>query len=291
MGSRITDAILAKGTAYGFGSAALNLEHGGQNGYMARIGMIDTDGKNYAEWISNAAYVRQNVIPVVLSYPKFLDFMPNSDKLIAAYKALIELHPLTIEGFTSGLTVETDSHPIGGAGEEQEEITDVKRAKTSLTITVKEKRGKAVQKFLDILIRYGYKDPDVKKPLVVKYFNGSALDAVGGMYTPDYYTGTALFIEPDITQRVVVDAWLCTNMFFKNNGDRTGKRDIHSANEVPEYSIESSCITMNNESVFTLADSILATLTVLNKIPDTGIVVPSATIDSSLPAANVGFNH
>lgn len=290
MASRISDAVLAKGTAYGKGSAALNLAHGGQNGYTSKIGMVDTDGKNYAEWISNSAYVRQNIIPVVLSYPKFLDFMPNSDKLIASYKALIELHPLTIEGLTSGLTVETDSHPIGGGGEEQEEITDVKRAKSSLTITVKEKRGKAVQKFLDMMIRYGYKDPDTKKPLVVKYFTGSALEAVGGMYTPDYYTGTTLFIEPDITQRVVVDAWLCTNMFFKSNGDRTGKRDIHSAGETVEHSLEIATITMNNEAVLTLADTILQTLTILNTIPDTGMVVPENSINSTIAAAKTGYN-
>ena len=131
-------------------------------------------------------------------------------------------------------------------------------------------------------------DPDVKRPLVSQYITD--ISKVGGMYSADYYTGTVIFIEPDITQKVVVDAWLSTNMFFKSNGDRTGKRDIHSANEVPEYSIESACITMNNEAVFVLADKILLSLTTVNKLPDTGIVVPTGDVDASLTAAKTGFN-
>lgn len=288
-GGRITDAILGKGSAYAGHAPALNLAYGGQNGPMAKIGMVGTDGNNYGEWISNQAYVRRNIIPIVISYPKFFDLMPDASKWIDAYKAMIELLPLSIDGLSSGLTVETDEHPVGGAGEMQEEITNVTRARSTLNFTYKDKAGKAIQRFLDLIIRYGYMDPDVKKPLVTQYITD--ITTIGGMYSADYYTGTVLFIEPDITEKVVVDAWLSTNMFFKSNGDRTGKRDIHSANEVPEYSIESSCITMNNESVFTLADTILASLTVLNKIPDTGIIVSSNAIDSNLTASTVGFNH
>jgi hypothetical protein len=287
-GSRITDAILGKGSAYAGHSPAINLAHGGQNGPMARIGVVGTDGKNYAEWISNGAYIRRNVIPIVLSYPKFFDLMPDKDKLIEGYKAMIELLPLSFDGLSSGLTVETDEHPVGGAGEMQEEITNVTRARSTLSFTYKDKQGKAIQKFLDLIIRYGYMDPDVKKPLVTQFITD--ISKVGGMYSADYYTGTVIFIEPDITQKVVVDAWLCTNMFFKSNGDRTGKRDIHSANEVPEYSIESACITMNNEAVFTLADKILTSLTVLNKLPDTGIAVPSNEVDATIAASKTGFN-
>ena len=287
-GSRITDAILGKSSAYAGHSPAANLAYGGQNGPMARIGVVGADGTNYGEWISNSAYIRRNVIPIVLSYPKFFDLMPDKDKWIEGYKAMIELLPMSIDGLSSGLTVETDEHAVGGAGEMQEEITNVTRARSTLSFTYKDKQGKAIQKFLDLIIRYGYMDPDVKRPLVSQYITD--ISKVGGMYSADYYTGTVIFIEPDITQKVVVDAWLSTNMFFKSNGDRTGKRDIHSANEVPEYSIESACITMNNEAVFVLADKILLSLTTVNKLPDTGIVVPTGDVDASLTAAKTGFN-
>jgi len=287
--SRIKEAVLARNTAYATHGPVLDLKDGGQQGYLSQIGKVGADGKYYDAWISNQAYVKRNVIPVVLSYPKFFDFMPEKDSLIAAYKALIELHPTTIDGLSSGLTVETDSHIIGGAGEEQEEITNVTRAKSSLSFTYKEKAGKSIQKFLDFIIRYGYMDPDTKKPLVSKYI--ANMTDIGGMYTADYYTGTVIFIEPDALYKEVVDAWLCTNMFFKSNGDRTGKRDIKTGGETLDLSIESSAITMNNEATLLLADSILTKLTIINNIPEDGIVTPTNVIDPTLAKQATGYNQ
>lgn len=286
--SRITDAVLAKDEVFAGHSPALKLVHGGQNGWLPRIGQVGADGKNYEEWISNHAYIKKNVIPVVIRYPKFMDFMPNSADWIATYKALIELHPLSIEGLSSGLTVEFDEHAVGGAGEMQEELTNVTRARSTISHTYKEKAGKSIQKFLDYYIRYGMMDPDVKKPLVTEYIN--SMEDIGGMYTPDYYTGTVLYIEPDTTHKVVVDAWLCSNMAPKGNGDRTGKRDLRSAGEAPELSVEFTSITMNNEAVLAMADTILASLTVINDIPDTELVLPSSEVDQDVAAADVGFN-
>jgi len=288
--SRLKESVLSTGTAYAGHNNTMDLANGGQNGHLARIGRVDADGKYYDEWISNQAYIRRNVIPVVLAYPEFMTYMPDSQKWIDAYKALIELHPLTIDGLSSGLTVETDEHAIGGAGEMQEEITNVVRARSSLAFTFKEKAGKSIQKYLDAVIRYGYMDPDTKKPLVIKHFLPAQSEI--GIYTPNFYTGTVIFIEPDITHRSVVDAWLCTNMFFKSNGDRTGKRDIHSAGEMVELSIESTSITLNNEAVLTLADSILKKLTVLNKIPDVDLILPINEADPRLATTpGVGFNE
>lgn len=283
------DSILASNTAYSGHSPAMALEYGGQHGHMARIGLLGPNGQPFDEWINNAAYVRRNVIPIVINYPRFFDHMPEKLRFIRAYKALMEIHPLTIDGLSSGLTVDTDEHPIGGAGEMQEEITDTKRARSQLSFTFKEKMGKSIQKFLDYYIRFGMMDPDVKRPLVSRYF--STISQIGGMYTPDFYTGSMIFIEPDITHKQVVDAWLCVNMFPKSNGDRTGKRDIRSAGEIPEYSIEFASITMNNEAVLRLADSILPALTVLNKIPDLDLYLPVNTINAGLTAQkDSGFN-
>lgn len=287
--SRIKEAILAKGVAYSGHSPVLDLSNGGQNGYMAQIGVVGKDSKHYDAWISNQAYVKRNIIPVVLSYPKFFDFLADKEKFISSYKALIELHPLTIDGLSSGLTVEVDEHAVGGAGEMQEEITNVTRTRSTLSFTFKEKAGKTITKFLDFVIRYGYMDPDAKKPLVTQFIDD--MDKIGGMYTPDYYTGTVIFIEPDALHKEVVDAWLCTNMFFKSNGERTGKRDIHTAGEAPELTIESSAITMNNEAVLNLATDILAKLTIINDVPDTDMATPTTEVDATLAKETTGYNQ
>lgn len=292
MARKLNDAIIGAGQAYGGHSGALNLANGGMFGLMPRIGHIGPDGFNYAEFISNHAYVRKNVIPVVLSYPKVFDLFPNPEVFIAAWKALLELHPRSIEGLDSTLTVETDEHPVGGAGEMQEEITNVTRARTQLSMNVKEKAGKAITKFMEFVVRYGYLDPDQKRPLVSRWLTADKLDELGGMYTPEFYTGSVIYIEPDVTCRKVVDAWLCTNVFFKNKiGDRSGKREITAANEIPDINIELASITMNNENVLRLADKILANLSIFNTISDLDMHLPIAGINSSIEAVEyTGFN-
>lgn len=289
MATTYVDSILNAGTAYSIHSPSINLDYGAQQGYMPRIGMVGLDGKSYGEWISNHAYIRRNIIPVLLQQPKFFDLMPESDQFKSTFKALMEVHPLTIEGLQSGLTVETDEHPVGAAGEQQEEVTNVTRARSQITYTFKERAGRSINKFLNMFIRYGMMDPDTKIPNIAKYI--SDMEEVGNMYTPDFYTATMLFIEPDITGKVVTNAWLCTNMFPKSDGEVIGKRDIRSAAEIPEYSIEFSSITMNNEGVLKLADSILSQLTVLNNIPDLDLILPVTEIDSSVSTYNTGFNR
>jgi len=287
--ARISESVLQKDSVYAGHSPALNLKYGGQNGYMSKIGRVGADGKTYEEWISNQSYVQRNIIPIVIRAPKFFNFMPEPKKWIDTYKALIELHPTSITGLQSGLTVAVDEHAVGGAGEMQEEITNVTRAKSAISMTYKEKAGKAITKFLDTLIRFGMMDPDTKKPLVANLI--ANISDVGGMYTPDFYSGTVLFIEPDVTQKVVVDAWLTTNMFPKTNGERTGKRDIHSAGESPELTIDWGGITMNNDAVLTMADTILAGLTVLNTSPDVDRVPGNDTIVSNVSTSKVGYNE
>lgn len=288
--SKVLEAVLAKDSVYAGHSPVANLIHGGQNGHFSQVGVIGTDGKNYDAWVSNAAYIKRNVIPIVLRTPLFFKLMPDSAKWDATLKALMELHPLAITGLTSGLSVETDEHAIGGAGEMQEEVTNVTRARSTPNFTWKEKQGKAITKFFDRYIRYGMMDPDTKRVLDANYITDINSQA-GGLYTPDWYAFAMLFIEPDITQKHVVDAWLCTNMFPKSNGDRTGSRDLRSAGEAPEISIDFAAITMNNEAVHVLADKVLASLTVISKLPDTEMVVVASEIDSNLTAqTKVGYN-
>jgi hypothetical protein len=109
------------------------------------------------------------------------------------------------------------------------------------------------------------------------------------MYTPDYYTFSMLFIEPDITHTTVYDAWLISNMYPKSNGDRVGSRDIRSAGESPELSIDMAGFAMCNENVRVMAKAMLANLTTLKHIPDLGILVPTDKVDPGIVAAtNIG---
>lgn len=288
MASKFADGTLNRYTAYAKSSPVFNLGYGGQNGHMYRLGLIGPDGKPYDEWIFNQAYVKRNVIPIVLQYPKFFDFMPYPDLWIQAYKALMEVHPKSIDGLNSTLSVETDSHPVGGSGEIQEEVTNVTRAPSTPTFVWQEKANRSIQRFLETYIKVAMMDPVTKTANIHAYLN--SIDDVGGIYTPDFYTGTMLFIEPDVTNKVVTNAWLCCNMFPKSSGDNTGKRDVHSANELVEHSIEFSSLGTPEEPVLVLAQSVLDNLGILNKTPDINLVLPVDDVDSKLKATKTGFN-
>lgn len=263
--SKILDAM--DNTNYGGsikGASLLDLTQGGVNGNIPVIGKIGKDGKNLEAWVTNHAYVSQDIIAVVLKTPLFFDFLPNPEKWKKTWKALFEVHPISITGLSSGLTVETEEEELGGIGEFQESVRDVKKARTTITIEVKEKMNKSIQKFLDYIIRYGIKDYITKKPLVSDFIDD--INKIAGGYTPDYYTGTVLFIEPDITRKTVVDAWFSTQIFFKNNGDRVGKRQLASGGEGLTLSLQLASITLSTDKVFDLAEKLLPTLGTIKTI-------------------------
>lgn len=285
---------LATGAYNSNNEKMLDLEFGGQNGWSPRLGYIDSsDSKNYSEWISNHKYVSKNIIAVVLQTPRFFDYMPEPQKWVKTFKSLMELHSKSIEGLQSGLTVEFSEHAVGGAGEMQEELTNVTRARSTITHTFEEKAGKPINRFLTDWIRYGMMDPDTKHALIgtIANFNSAEL------YTPDYYTASILYFEPDITGRTVVEAWLCTNMAPKSNGEVVGKRDLTSGGEVKEMAIEFTSITMYNQAVRQLAQNILTNMTTIktdpNNLPlfvstDRVIAVDKALQEDKAP---IGYNN
>ncbi len=180
--------------------------------------------------------------------------MPDSQKWVDSLKSLVELHARTIEGLNGGLTVEFDEHPVGGAGEMHQEITDVKRARSEPTFTFVEKYGMPIQNFLSAWIKYGMADPNTKYPLIA-----SINEDVGDMLF-DWFTCSCLFIEPDPTHKRAVKSWVGTNMMPKSNGEIIGKRDLTSASEVLTLSIEFTGIFqfgMGKDGTNVFAQSIL----------------------------------
>ena len=103
MRSAADSFVQGNNTGYNTGTVGINLAMPGMNGYMPNYGVVDSQGKTVGGWISNAAYIKRNVIPVLLEYPKAFDYMPNPQTWISALKGLMEIHPTTIDGLTSGL--------------------------------------------------------------------------------------------------------------------------------------------------------------------------------------------
>lgn len=251
--SRLTNALLNnQAFARNAQQPMLNPTNGGQFGYAP----------NLTQWVSNQAYVRRNLIAIVLEAPKFFQLMPEPQIWVQILKSFIELHPRSIEGFNAGLTVEFDEHPVGGAGEMQQEVIDVKRARSEPSFTFVEKYGLPFQTFLSHWIQYGMMDPDTKYALAGTLSGQKPEDALA-----DWYSMSCLFFEPDPTHRKVVKSWVTTNMMPKGNGELIGKRDLTAASEVLNLTVEFTGISQFSLGTNIFAQKILDTINLTNANP------------------------
>jgi hypothetical protein len=177
-------------------------------------------------------------------------------------KALFELHARTIEGMNGGLKVDVEEHPLGGAGEQQQEIVNVTRERTQPKFSFIEKYGRPVQTLLDYWIRYGMMDPDTKFALLGTMNNANVKDLLA-----DWYSASCLFMVPDPLHKTVDKAWITTNMFPMSNGDITAKRDLTTSQEMLTLDIEFAGMSQTGLGVTQFANTILASINTANADP------------------------
>ena len=277
-----------------YGTPTSNLLKGGQWGYVPIIGTKD----NKHAWMADQAYIRRDVIPVVLQAPKGFELLPNGDYFKKACVALFEKHARTIEGLDSSLTVNVGEHELGLEGGKYQEPVNVTVAESNVSISLTEKYGQAVKNFLDVWIRYLIMDPQTKSPLIAQYLtngngqgsneiyiNGTAIN--NNVWSTEYYTMTVLFIEPDILNARVVNAWLVSNMFPRSVPNIIGKRDKKADKEIEEITIEFGGFALHsrNTHVRKLAQDILDTLK-LYTLTNDNILPQAGGIDTTLISTN-----
>lgn len=245
--------VLLKQEAYTRGGLTpmIDLGYGGQFGWAT----------NLKEVISNQAYLARPIIPVVLEVPGFFQFMPNPQKWVETLVNLVENQALTIEGLNATVSVDTDSHQVGAAGEVQEEFTKTNRAKSEPQFTWVERVGAPIRSFLTNWIQYGMADPETGYALV-----GTLENAPEDMLM-DMYSMTVLFIEPDPMHRNVVQSWLCTNMWPKGAGDAIGKFNKTEAREILKHNIAFTALTQHTLGTNVLAQRVLDDIVMKNANP------------------------
>lgn len=220
----------------------INVAVGGQNAFTP----------DPASFVSSAGYVKRNVIAVLVEAPEGFNDLPNSENWIACLRQLVEVHPIRIEGLTSKLTPEFVETPIGGAGEVQQDLADVKRERSAPVIVWSELMGKPISNFIDAWITIFGMDPQTKVPRIM-----NIADRKPTSILPNYTGMTVMFFEPDPTFTSIVDAWLCTNMMPMEGPDRTGSRDLTTAGEKLEISTPFTAITQVGDGVLQQAQKYL----------------------------------
>ena len=251
--SRLTNALLgSQGFAIGATQPMLDMTYGGQFGWASDL----------TQWVSNQAYVRRNLICILLEAPGFFQLMPNPEVWVRTLKSLVELHAITIEGMNATIDVEFAEHNVGGAGEIQQEITDAKRTRSDPTFTFEEKYGLPIQTFISQWISYGMMDPDTKTALVATLGGTAPSDLLA-----DWSAMSCLFIEPDPTHTKVVKSWVSTNMMPFSTGEIIGKRDLNSASEILTLPIHFTALSQFNLGANIFAQTILSSINQANANP------------------------
>lgn len=273
---RITNAILQNDQSYAAGhqNPMLDLQYGGQMGYSPVL----------AEWVSNQQYVRHNLIALLIEAPKGFKYLNNGQSHINTLRALVELHALSITGLNAGLTVETAETPVGGAGQRQQDPTDVKEEVTNVVIRLNEKYGRPVSAFHRSWITNLIMDPNSKFANIATTGNAPT-DMLA-----DMYAATMLFIEPDPTHTKVVQSWLGTNMYPLGTGEITGARDLTQAGETVTYDINYTGIFQYGLGVDLFAQQILSGINISGANPQNRPAFVDA-ISADVLAASRGYKQ
>lgn len=247
--SRPSDLFL-DGAAFSAGRKApmVDIKQGGAFGHQPDFSTV----------ISATPYVRRNLIARVIETPRGFDYLPDPIRMRAMFKALIELHPRSIEGFNGQLTIDVDSKAHGGAGEEFQVVTDVKQTRSAPSVNYIEKYGRPISNFYDFWIRELLLDPVTKIANVTTRPTYLARPDSDRALLPDFYGATVLFYEVDPTNTKVDKAWLCTNFFPTTAAPVEGSRDLTAANSTLEFGIEFAAITQQGFGVIEFAQSLHA---------------------------------
>lgn len=279
--SRLADAILTQGSAYAELSATptLDLSYGGQHGWSPVLN----------QWNSHQAYVSRNLKAILLTPPKFINFMRNPEKWYAALKNMVETHPVSIEGFNAELKPEFDEHPVGGAGEMQQELIDMKRARSEPVFSYRERYGRPIQRFLEMWMLYGMMDPDTKTAMVRTLAESS--ESNPGDWLADWFTMTCMFYETDPTEWYVDKAWITANMMPMEMGPVTGKRDLTTSGETITLSIPFTGISAYNTGVTAYAQNYHRQIMMNNANPMLRQQSIVGDIDPTIAAVPSGYKY
>lgn len=223
MATRVQEALLGEGVAFGRGKShrMLDPRFGGQGAAYAPL---------YGEWVSSALHRRQNLVGVLLQPPRAFELVPDGDRWTGMLKAIVERHALTYEGLNGTVTLSVDANPVGGGGQQMNEVLNSVEEQSNVVMTFMDRDGMTIANFWREFITMFIMDPHSKMPNFATM--PGAQQATD--WLPDMYTFSMAFFEPNHLFNQVVNAWVVADMFPQSSGEILGSMDRQSQlNTVP----------------------------------------------------------
>lgn len=238
---------------------SLNLDKGGMMGWMPDLREIHS-------W---QQYVSRNAIILVLETPRFLNYLPQPSIWRESWRCMIEKHPKKVSGWKQGLKAKLTEQEIGGAGEMLQIAGDMKRDRTEPVLDLVEKEGRPIQRMIELLLRYAVMDPDTKTALISTLMTSAAAktsmndlgpdigqDGLPRDWLLDWFGGTVIMYETDITNRYVDKASMTTNFWPYETGDINMSRSLTESKELLELSIPFTGATVSGYAIQVVAQRI-----------------------------------
>ena len=238
--------------AMGSNTAITNLGVGGNFGWSPDI----------SNRLSDQGYVRKPLELRVIQSPRFFSLMNDPQQWEISFRNLIERKVVRAEGWADGLTVETDDHAAGGAGEMFQEPTNVVRARSEPVLSFVDPYGRPIFRFHEAWIRYAIMDPETKYAMLTTLGARTPADLLA-----DWFSATVLAFEPDPVRGGVEKAWLTTNFYPLETGDSVGIRDLASASELSRPSIRYAGTSVVGNGIKAFATEIMKYTSVTNADP------------------------
>lgn len=267
--------LLSNDKAYAIGSnhPMLDLRQGNSMGY----------GPDYTEILSSSVQIRRQVIPILLRAPTLFYSLPNPEYWIGTLKAIMEEGYQSLDGLKTGREYEFVSTPIGGAGEEMEDISNAKIPRSEVTYNFRDRYGYAFNRFWT-----GYGDMCMMHP-ETKYATINTTGNGPSDMLPDRYTFAMLFYEPDASMQYAVNAWVGEYMMPKNAGTIDGKRDMTQAGDAVELAIPFTGVYQSNTAgVLALAQSVIDGTSIVGANPNYRPPA-QASLDAGVTAQATGW--
>lgn len=226
MSARVSPVYMPKGNggfADGIQTQVSHLLEGGMFGYA----------KQWHAWVNNHQYTSRPLLTFLLEPPIGFKLLPNKEDHIGFLRAMVETNRHRWTGLQHKLVVNVENaQSFGGSGQKYEVFTNVTEETSNVTMSIWERPGLAVGRFLKYWINMLMMNPETKYAAISTVAGTEAYDAM-----PDMYSMSMLFIEPDVVHRSVVQSWLGINMWPRDSGDNEAKHDKDNPSEVRELNI------------------------------------------------------
>lgn len=297
----LKDSVIQPGQLTAGGSTSSNLALGGQWGAFPKPGHKEADGKVSYEWTLSDPYVRNNMIVKVLDIPKFIWLLPDAEKRAAMFRSIFETCAIEVSGLDGTLNVSSSQHAFSADGNEYYTPVRTYYNQSKPSFKFKERGNRDIGKFLDDWILYGIGDPLNQIPRAQKFLKQvspediikdpyGTLEQVNGRWGVEMFTCSMLFFEPDVTNRNVITAFLCVNMYPEKGGEKTGGSNRSQDKQTLDIDVTFNPITWHHTPVEDFARHVLASMTSVRQDPNLNMTLPIANPNADVVAEKYSHN-